>query len=216
MARILIKIIRNSVITRWGSQYNALLSVYQNREALRAFARRRDTNDILTEGRMILLPIILETINSGIFWDHLEAILAVLKPINNHQHLSESDRANIGHMVPRWLNIQEAWKELEITSSQYKSVPWDELYTVWKRRFDTQTYPIHFVANMLRPETVTGRLKLDQHGYRIVMDWLHDQAQNELYYRQLLREFNNFRNQSGSLYAGDSLIFDKHFSPADA
>jgi hypothetical protein len=52
-------------------------------------------------------------IKDNSFWLKLEAAIAVLKPVNEFQHVSEADEAGIAHVVDRWLQIKSKWSEME-------------------------------------------------------------------------------------------------------
>jgi hypothetical protein len=96
-------------------------------------------------------------------------------------------------------------------------VPWEDIYRIWKARFETQTYPIHFVANALRPETIaTLNEKLAAQDYKIVIDFLKESLTDRGDYREVIKEFNDFRNQRGILYSADNVFWDCEWSPEDA
>jgi hypothetical protein len=70
-----------------------------------------------------------ESVNSPHFWIRLETVLAIIKPVSSRQHASEADRAHIGHVIPRWLEIKAEWKALE-DSQQHQEVNFSELYSI--------------------------------------------------------------------------------------
>ncbi|EGU76692.1 hypothetical protein FOXB_12797, partial [Fusarium oxysporum f. sp. conglutinans Fo5176] len=118
----------SAVITRWGSQFNALQSVLRCKEPLQAYARRPDVRAELASGSLELLPKVLESVNNPHFWIRLETVLAIIKPVNSRQRASEADRAHIGHVIPRWLEIKAEWKALD-ESQQHQDVNFSELYS---------------------------------------------------------------------------------------
>ncbi|KAL9564115.1 hypothetical protein ACKAV7_011765 [Fusarium commune] len=72
-----------AAITRWGTLLAAVKSVFDNKDALRAFAR----DSVILNG--------------------------MKQPIGHVQANSERDRAGLGEVIPRWLSIQASWDALE-------------------------------------------------------------------------------------------------------
>jgi hypothetical protein len=67
----------------------------------------------LDSGSLELLPKVLESVNNPYFWIRLETVLAIIKPVSSCQHALEADRAYIGYVIPRWLEIKAEWKALD-------------------------------------------------------------------------------------------------------
>ncbi|PNP73805.1 hypothetical protein FNYG_12855 [Fusarium nygamai] len=202
----------SAVITRWGSQFNALQSVLRCKEPLQAYARRPDVRAELASGSLELLPKVLESVNNPHFWIRLETVLAIIKPVNSRQRASEADRAHIGHVIPRWLEIKAEWKALD-ESQQHQDVNFSELYSVWLNRMDKQTYDIHYAGFALRPDTVGT--KLEEQLMMKVLQFFKS-AVNPADYINIVREFNHFRAQSGGRFAAGGLVYSKEWTPLDA
>jgi Protein of unknown function (DUF 659) len=90
---------RRSVIvaggTRWGTQVGMLQSLERTKEALREFAFRHDV-DIKFKDKVIQHQ----------WWAYNTDLLAILEPIHKLQKMSEANKANIGYVYPRWLQIE--------------------------------------------------------------------------------------------------------------
>ncbi|KNB15464.1 hypothetical protein FOXG_21339 [Fusarium oxysporum f. sp. lycopersici 4287] len=202
----------SAAITRWGSQFNALWSVLHCKEPLQTYARRPDVRAELASGSLELLPRVLESVNNPHFWIRLETVLAIIKPVSSRQHASEADRAHIGHVIPRWLEIKAEWKALD-DSQQHKDVNFSELYSVWLNRMDKQTYDIHYAGFALRPDTVGT--KLEEQLMMKVLQFFKS-AVNPADHLHIVREFNHFRAQSGGQFAAGGLVYSKEWTPLDA
>jgi hypothetical protein len=166
----------------------------------------------LASGSLELLPRVLESVNNPHFWIRLETVLAIIKPVSSRQHASEADRAHIGHVIPRWLEIKAEWKALD-DSQQHKDVNFSELYSVWLKRMDKQTYDIHYAGFALRPDTVGT--KLEEQLMMKVLQFFKS-AVNPADYLHIVREFNHFRAQSGGQFAAGGLVYSKEWTPLDA
>lgn len=85
------------VITRWGTHAKLASSVYNNKDALKAFVRS-DLSDKLSEKAA-------EYIRDPLFWAELDELRDLLYPIDEHLKMSESNKSNLGRVVPRWESI---------------------------------------------------------------------------------------------------------------
>ena len=58
------------------------------------------------------------------FWNELEDVEMILRPLNEAQHQSESDGAHIGYVISRWMKINDELERLYDTGkfSQVDSV----------------------------------------------------------------------------------------------
>ena len=75
--------------TRWGTQYNQLNSIVNSEEALKAYSLHPDTN--------IKLCGIIQEVE---FWSTLYSLRIFLKPLHEHQKMSESNAATINKVYP--------------------------------------------------------------------------------------------------------------------
>lgn len=110
-----------AAITRWGTQLAAVKSLFDNKDALRAFARdpailngmkqtifkeeERETRSSLAQA--------ISYINDVEFWAYVEMLFKVLQPVGHAQASSERDHAGLEEVIPRWLSIQASWDALE-------------------------------------------------------------------------------------------------------
>jgi len=144
-------------LTRWGSNFKAIESVQRAHRPLQRYARRPDVLADSEKPEHKLLPTLLSKINDPMFWHRLDIILAILEPVCKAQVMSEADRANVGHVIPRWLEIVVEWKKIE-AGKQFPDLPWSQLYNLHNLRMTKQTYDLHFAAFTLRPDTVNTPL----------------------------------------------------------
>ena len=144
-------------LTRWGSNFKAIESVQRARRPLQRYARQPDVLADSEKPEHKLLPTVLLKINDPLFRHQLDIILAILEPVCKAQLMSEADRANVGHVIPRWHGIVAEWQKIE-AGKQYPNVPWPQLYNLHTLRMTKQTYDLHFAAFALRPDTVNTPL----------------------------------------------------------
>ncbi|KAJ6436756.1 restless-like transposase [Purpureocillium lavendulum] len=202
-----------AAITRWGTQLAAVRSLFDNKDALRAFARDPATLNGLKQ------PIVKEEehetqsslsqaisyINDIEFWADVEMLFKVLEPIGRAQVSSERDRAGLGEVIPRWLSIQAAWDALE-EAGQDPLINYQELKVLRKQRFDVQTDDIHYMAFALDPATTEPKHKfLTTDIVRRAHNFL-EESTNAEDYGNIFREFCQFRAREGSLFGPGSRI----------
>lgn len=123
------------------------------------------------------------------------------------------------------MTIRKQWTRVE-ASNMYPCITasmWSDLYNTFDMRFEQQTYPIHHVANALRPDTVSDDSIMDARVYEIVAQWLGDQTQHETHWlsnterNALLLEFNGFRSrEGGTRYHAKSPLYMKKIKPQQA
>ncbi|KAG7425131.1 putative AC transposase [Fusarium oxysporum f. sp. raphani] len=131
-------------------EYNSFFSLLRSRDPARDWSVRKDVRDELrSQDCPVLLPEAVRIIKDNSFWLELEAAIAMLKPVNDFQHVSEADGANV---VSRWLQIKSKWAEMG-EADQFPDIPWDDIDAIFKARLDKQTYDIHWIADALRPDT---------------------------------------------------------------
>ncbi|RYC78287.1 hypothetical protein BFJ63_vAg18840 [Fusarium oxysporum f. sp. narcissi] len=206
-----------SIITRWGSQYNSFFSLLRSRDPARDWSVRKDVRDELrSQDCPVLLPEAVRIIKDSSFWLKLEAAIAVLKPVNDFQHVSEADGAGIAHVVNRWLQIKSKWAEMR-EADQFPDIPWDDIVAIFKARLDKQTYDIHWIADALRPDTTGPNSKLPPSVFARVQEYLQKQLENDDEYHRALSEFTRFRMRTGGpdgLFNKRSAVYDDGFRPA--
>ena len=140
-------------LTRWCTNFKAIEPVQRAYRPLQRYARRPDVLADSEKPEHKLLPTLLSKINDPLFWHRLDIILAILEPVCKSQVRSETDRANVGHVIPRWFEIVAEWQKIE-RGKQFPDLPWFQLYNLHHLRTTKQTYDLHFAAYALRPDTV--------------------------------------------------------------
>jgi len=126
--------------------------------------------------------------------------------------MSEADRANVGHVIPRWHGIVVEWQKIE-AGKQYPNVPWLQLYNLHTLRMTKQTYDLHFAAFALRPDTVNTPLTPEYN--RKAISFLETTCSQEDFV-DVVRDFNNFRARAGDHFGSRSLVFHEKFKPLEA
>ena len=86
-----------SVITRWGSQLQLVMSVIKNKRPLRHYALEYPASSLPYNAH--------EYIQSLQFWSGLEDLHIILECIDKAIKMSESNRAHLGYVLPRWRAI---------------------------------------------------------------------------------------------------------------
>lgn len=130
-----------SVITRWGTQYRLAQSVLNSKDALREYATKYQPSDLPYDA--------FSFIESTPFWQQLENLREILKPLDEAVRMSESDHAGLETVLPRWDSI------LQHLALHAKNIP--ELTTFlepnhgFSERYKRQVDPIHIVAFYLTP-----------------------------------------------------------------
>lgn len=103
-------------------------------------------------------------------------------------------------------------------SGLYPDIPWVQLEAIHKARMDKQTYPIHWIAHALRPNTCGPESKLPASVFDTVREYLTEHLSKEEA-ALALKEFIQFRLKSGkqhSPFFAKSAVYDDTFSPAMA
>ena len=131
-----------SVITRWGTQYGVVRGVLRAMKPLVAFARdpaaqstRGNSREMSKMGQKVM-----DLIRSGLFWQQVENIEALLRPIHLAQIQSESDSSTLPYVIDRWLQLRN---ELSSVYSAQDRNDTSILQDVFNKRFKKQTLPIH-------------------------------------------------------------------------
>jgi hypothetical protein len=135
-----------SVITRWGTQFRLVSSVYKNKEALRMYSYQYavagQSSDIAKD--------LVDKLVSPAFWTTVEMFKELLEPIDEAIRMSESDKAHLGHVLPRWAEIMSHLKR------SVTSFPGLHEYLEFNGGFNTryhrQVKPIHIIATYLDPK----------------------------------------------------------------
>ena len=99
-----------SVITHWGTQYSLLKSVENNMRALRAYAIDSKAKNMKKWQIEAAWIDVLAVIQDQGFWNQLNDLIDILKPLHEAQKMSESMDAHLEHVVARWLHIEQHFK----------------------------------------------------------------------------------------------------------
>ena len=86
-----------SVITRWGTNYRQAESVYENKDALKLFAMDPLSDELNSSAH--------EYIRDPMFWVQLDTLRELLQPIDKALKMSESNKGDLGRVIPRWEQI---------------------------------------------------------------------------------------------------------------
>jgi hypothetical protein len=133
-----------SVITRWGTQFRLLQSVLRNKDALRNYAREYTEADLTYDAHRY--------ISSFNFWNRVEGLIEVLRPIDEALKMSESGSAGLGHVLTRWKTILAHLKNMETEYDSLQSFL--SPGGIFFQRYERQVKDIHIVAFYLSPETL--------------------------------------------------------------
>ncbi|KAK2926714.1 Ribonuclease H-like superfamily [Fusarium oxysporum f. sp. vasinfectum] len=175
-----------AAITRWGTQLAAVKSVFDNKDALRAFAR---DSVILNGMKQVIvkeeeqvtqpsLPQVISYINDLEFWANLEMLFKVLQPIGHAQAAKPTQNAT-GRDLGRSFH----------------------------QRFEVQTDDIHYMAFALDPATTDPKHHLlTTDIVRRAHNFLEDNTNAEEY-GNIFREFCQFRAREGNLFGPGSRIY---------
>lgn len=144
----------SSVITRWGTQCRQILSVLNNKDALRRYALKYTPADIGTDAHA--------AISSTIYWAKLEGLREVIAPIDKDLLMSESNNNHLGHVMKRWEVIGEHLTTMErehpalmdFMKPNGKFPQRLSIHFYLMFRFFRQVLPIHYAAYFLDPEPV--------------------------------------------------------------
>jgi hAT family protein len=126
-----------AVPTRWGTQYNELLSIKRSTLALKKFGKDKKNGCTNTK--------VLKTLTDSSFWDSVLDLLDLLKPIHDVQVMSESSRGHVGHVRSQWMKIRDHLSQHEFASG---------LLDRFDARYNLQTSDLHLIAFFLDPKNL--------------------------------------------------------------
>ena len=87
---------------RWSTQYGVVSSLLRSKEALQRYGL--DQRAAL-KGRQHMLV-------DRAFWNDLEDVEMMLRPLNEAQRQSKSDGAHIGFLISRWMKMKDELERL--------------------------------------------------------------------------------------------------------
>lgn len=147
------KSLLGSVITRWGSQYTMLRSIWRSHEALLQWADKeegQESNRVKGSG-LAVVNILLDTT----FRLTLEQLVNILEPLHQAQKMSEAQASNVFKVMKRWNNLAA-----ELRKRARRTIFEDDMHVYlaldgkFESRKKRQTEVLHWVAYYLLPTTV--------------------------------------------------------------
>ncbi len=177
-----------SVITRWGTQYRLVNSLIKSKDALQYYAVKHAKEELAFNAHEFLVD--------STFWSKLDALRALLKPIDDAIKASESNKSDLAKVLPRWAEIFAHFQRqnplLQSALDDFLS-PQGEKHT-FQSRYRRQVKPIHIVAHFLTPSNYN--LLLDPTSESHIYSFFNEQAVSVAEATALQREFWAFRSQS--------------------
>lgn len=181
-----------SVLTRWGTQYGLVTSVLSNKMALRSFVK-----EFTRQGRFTTRELDLDAfkhINDSGFWERLSLLQELLKPLDEAITMSESNKAHLGKVVPRWASILSHLNTMkdDFPDLQQFLSPEGEFFT----RFKRQVGPLHRIAFYLDP--INNKTPIDAECETQIYQFFRDFSATEWEADALMDEFADYRlDQNG-------------------
>ena len=180
--------------TRWGSHFKALTSLQRTYGALQAWAATMDRLNIegcLSGPEANSVRPHIQRIQSTNFWGQLDALIALLAPLDEAIKTSEADGSDLGYVVKRWKDVKISWERG--TYTKFKALPWTFIFNQFDSRMKRQCTDINWFAYALHPDRYP--LTQDEHATAIRMIDLF--APDPLSAEQIRNEFIEFRARSG-------------------
>jgi Protein of unknown function (DUF 659) len=174
-----------SVITRWGTQYRLVHSVSNNKDALRRYALNHDIKELPYNAG--------EYIESTPFWQELEQLREILKPLDEAIRMSESGLAGLGTVIPRWEAIL---KHLSTHTNDFSELrTFLEPNEGFSKRYNRQVIPLHVVAFYLTPKN--RQLNFDSNYQTQIFDFFARYANSEAEAMILREDYCYYISQIG-------------------
>lgn len=125
------------------------MAIHKNKEALKAWVGDSRA-EIKTKG-------VMESIRDREFWNRIDDLLMIFKPIHEAQKSSEDTESTIAHVGPRWDKIEADLKGLTSTIPKLKNLmaPNRGFY----KRKAVQSTVLYKVAFWLDPINIQHTLK---------------------------------------------------------
>lgn len=188
-----------SVITRWGTQFQLVESVINNKAALREYLNHFDE-----------VPVeIRESIRSNEFWIRLDMLKEVLEPIDDAIKMSESDKSHLGYVISRWASIRTHLVRMQ---TDFPSL--EEFLTPdtgsFALRFKRQVNDIHLVATYLTP--ANHKLQLNANEEHQIFLFFEKYTSSETESAKAREEFRDFRKQR-NVFAPDRFCWKEKDNP---
>lgn len=174
-----------SVITRWGTQYDLICSVNELKDSLIQWAASITEEE--DKAKMVEVIGIIQDIT---FWNILNDLCKVFKPLHIAQKNSEASNATIMEVIPRWLRLEN-----DITTAALYTQLHEDIKSYFKEggfaaRSNLQLLPIHWVAYWLNPTTILQPIESSR----------KEQIRAILEPQKAWSDFLHFRQQDGPFY----------------
>jgi hypothetical protein len=189
-----------SVITRWGTQYGLVLSVLKNKQALFSWVADAQAQTGKKKGTNTLRLIILDSE----FWNKLEEVAVIIKPIHDAQKMSESNSATLAHVVPWWLKLEQKLKAYTEVYLYLKPILAPS--GVFNERLNKQTQPIYWATFLLDPTSYLQVINTE--GKQSAIKWLLDHAEHKKEVSCSIQDFLNKQNSFTKSYLSQLHIDD--------
>ena len=131
-----------AAFTRWSTKYSVLALLLRSKETLQQhyldhFAAWKRQQYILIDCN---------------FWNELEDVKMIFKPLNKVQHQSKSDDTHIGYFISRWIKIEVELKRLYDIGKFLQLASVLSIKEQLLPQFERQTYAICWAAYCLDPK----------------------------------------------------------------
>lgn len=124
---------------------HCLESVHMNKQALKLLAIDEQVQDILKKSSHIKQNIL-----NDVFWDKVQGLLRLLKPIANAITVSESDTPSMSKVIKIFMDLQKHFSECVPVSPLNKAEE-KEAVAILARRKGFAVCDVHKAANLLDP-----------------------------------------------------------------
>ncbi len=140
-----------TVPTRWGTQVRQIFSILRAQVPLESYTRHPEASEKWSA-----------ILRDSDWWQNSRALYRILEPIHSSQMMSESNRASLAKVYPRWLKIDSHFRQNQLPHSG----PWWydlQQYCArigpgsWESRMKKHLLPIHLAAYILLPENQHNR-----------------------------------------------------------
>ncbi len=166
----------------------AVNSLIKTKDALQYYAVKHAKEELAFNAHKFIVD--------STFWSKLDALRALLKPIDDAIKASESNKSDLAKVLPRWAEIFAHFQRqnplLQSALDDFLS-PQGEKHT-FQSRYRRQVKPIHIVAHFLTPSNYN--LLLDPTSESHIYSFFNEQAVSVAEATALQREFWAFRSQS--------------------
>ncbi|QGA14809.1 hypothetical protein EYB26_002465 [Talaromyces marneffei] len=174
-----------SVITRWGSQYNLINSVNELKESLIQWAQ--SVSEDSDKSKLVEIIGIIQDIT---FWNILNDLCRVFKPLHIAQKDSEALNATIFNVIPRWLKLENEMRTAALYTQLHEDIKAYFNEGGFTARANLQILSIHWVAYWLDPKRI--RQPLESSTKEKIRAILEPQ--------EVWHDFLHFRQQDGAFY----------------